>query len=104
MNLIKISIVLSTIILSPLSNAACSQTNNKLTSLVGLDSANGVVYANLTSSLNQCSCSSVRFNPAKTDTKMALGILLAAKMAEKEVRIDLTDENDCNSAYRVYIQ
>lgn len=82
----------------------CIQNNNELLNLVGLDSASGVVYATTTSSSNECSCSHVRFKPENTDTKMALSVLLAARMAGKEVRIDLIDASDCNSAYRVYLE
>lgn len=91
-------------VFSNLTYAACTQTDNKLGSLVGLDSQGGMVYANVSSVSNQCACSSVRFKPNNTDVKMALSVLLSAKMAEKEVRVDLLDEGDCNSAYRVYVE
>lgn len=56
------------------------------------------------SSSGQCSCATIRFTRANTYIKMVLSILLAAKMAEKKVRIDFLDVNSCNSAYRVYVQ
>ena len=87
-----------------LTNAYCVQTGNELNGLVGLDSSTGNIYANTSSIKNQCSCSEVRFKVANTDTNMALGILLAAKMAGKTVRVDLNDPTDCNTASRVYIE
>lgn len=82
----------------------CVQNNNILSGLVGLDSSVGTIYASVSSSSNECSCTNVRFTEANTDTNAALSILLAAKMAEKKVRIDLLDKTNCNTAYRVYIQ
>jgi hypothetical protein len=70
--------------ISSLSYAACSQTGNDLNGLVGLDSSNGVIYTNLSSNENQCSCTYARFNPVNTDTKMEMSVLLAAKLAEKK--------------------
>lgn len=84
--------------------ATCSQNNNVLNGWVGLDSSAGTIYAKTTSSSNECSCVNVRFTQANTNTQMALSILLSAKMAGKEVRVDLLDGNDCNSAFRVYIE
>lgn len=88
-----------------LSNIAfgCTQDNNSI-AMVGLDSSAGTVYVSISSSSGQCSCTSVRFTSANTDTQMALSILMAAKLAEKKVRIDFLQANNCNSAYRVYIQ
>lgn len=83
---------------------ACTQNNNELNGLVGLDSSSGTIYASISSNTNECSCTNVRFTEANTDTKSALSILLAAKMADKKVRIDLLDKTNCNTAYRVYIQ
>ncbi|AQT59185.1 hypothetical protein [Cellvibrio sp. PSBB023] len=82
---------------------ACTQNNNSI-GMVGLDHPSGTVYVSVTSSSGQCSCSTIRFTSANTDTKMVLSILLAAKMAEKKVRIDFLDINNCNSANRVYVQ
>lgn len=81
---------------------ACTQNNNSI-GLVGLDHPSGTVYVNVISS-GQCSCTTIRFKSENTDTKMALSILLAAKMADKKVRIDFLDANNCNSANRVYIE
>lgn len=103
----KIEKAVQSLILLALScnaHSACVQNNNKLTGIVGLDGGNGLVYATTTSSSNECSCSNVRFRPENTDTKMALTVLLSAKMADKMVRIDLLDPNDCNSAFRVFVQ
>ena len=103
----KVSLLLIVIALSAYSQACaaetCSQNRNELNGLVGLDSRAKTVYASVLSSSNECACSSVRFLEANTDTKMALSVLLAAKMANKKVRVDLLDKNDCNSAYRVYV-
>lgn len=85
-------------------NSVCVQNNNELTGLVGLDGGNGLVYATTTSVNNECACARVRFRPENTDTDKALSILLSAKMANMKVRIDLLDENNCDSAFRVYIQ
>jgi len=82
----------------------CTQNNNSLTGLVGLDNAGGTIYATTSSTNNECLCSNVRFLPSNTDTKAVLSILLSAKMADKKVRIDLLAQGDCNSAYRIYIQ
>lgn len=87
-----------------LANASCVQTGNVLDGLVGLDSSTSTVYARTNSIKNQCSCSSVRFKFANTNTNMALSILLAAKMAGKTVRVDLNDPSDCNTASRVYVE
>lgn len=84
--------------------ASCTQNSNNLNGLVGLDSGAGNIYASIISTPNECGCRHVRFAPANTDTKSALSILLAAKMANKKVRIDLLDKTNCDTAYRVYIQ
>lgn len=84
--------------------AACAQYNNALDGLVGLDSSDGTVYAETDSSSNECSCTEARFTQANTDTQTVLSVLLPAKIAGKEVRIDFLDGNDCRSAYRVYIE
>ena len=83
--------------------AGCVQNNNKL-GLVGLDSSNGTIYAGVFDHDNACACNSFRFLAAKTDNKMALSVLLSAKMSGRRVRIDILDPADCNSAFRVYIQ
>jgi len=99
-----LSLVVLLMSFSQMIYAACSQNNNELTGLVGLDSSAGSVYAVTTSSSNECSCTAVRFSQVNTDTKMALSILVAAKMTNKKVRIDILDATDCNSGYRVYLQ
>ena len=100
----KIILMLPFIFFSHLNYAACVQNNNKLTGLVGLDSSSGNIYANLSSTSNECSCSYVRFKETSTDTNKTLSILLAAKMADKKVRVDISDENSCDTGYRVYVQ
>lgn len=82
----------------------CAQYGNRLTGIIGLDSSNGVIYTNISSSTNECSCTQARFHPDNTDTDKALSILLAARLAEKTVRIDFLEGQGCNSATRVYIQ
>lgn len=75
--------------------------------MVGLDSGgvDGLVYSGVsTSSTQTCNCTSVRFHPDRTNTDKALSILLAAKLAGKKVRVDLQEEGNCNTAYRVYMQ
>jgi len=81
----------------------CVQNNNKV-GLVGLDSPLGTVYAGVSEHDNKCGCASFRFTDANTDKDMALSILLAARMSQKKVRIDLLDSTNCDSAYRVYIE
>lgn len=83
--------------------AGCVQNYNELSGLVGLDNPNGTVYADVKSASKECGCTNVRFYPTGTNTEMALSILMAAKVAGKKVRIDISDEDNCNSAYRVYI-
>lgn len=82
---------------------ACMQQNNTI-GMVGLDHPSGTIYVKVLSSSNECSCTGVRFTSANTDVEKALSILLAAKLADKKVRIDFLDANNCNSAYRVYLQ
>ena len=104
-NLVKIAFLSMVAMYSQVSFAEpCSQNNNTLSGLVGLDSSSGTIYAVISSNTNECSCTTVRFTEGNTDTKSALSILLAAKMANKLVRIDLLDKTSCNTAYRVYIQ
>ena len=85
---------------------ACTQNNNRLTGLVGLDGEGKgeTIYATTSSSTNECSCGYVRFSSQNSNTEMALSILLSAKMAAQEVRIDFLQEGNCNSAYRVYVE
>lgn len=83
--------------------ATCAQNNNKL-GLVGLDSSNGIVYARVSDHDNACGCNEFRFMPDNTDTKMALSVLLSARVSSRRVRIDVLDPTNCNSAHRVYIQ
>ncbi|TVZ37143.1 hypothetical protein P886_1484 [Alteromonadaceae bacterium 2753L.S.0a.02] len=81
----------------------CAQSNNKV-GFVGLDSAGGAIYVDVSEHSNQCGCNYVRFYPENSDTDKVLSILLAARLTEKRVRIDINDSNSCNSGYRVYIQ
>lgn len=104
-NAIKIGfLLLSGLACSEAISAMCTQYNNALNGLVGLDSGSGRLYAAVSSSSNECSCDQFRFKPEDTDVNMALSILLSAKMADKKVRIDLDDATDCNTAVRVYVQ
>jgi len=82
---------------------ACSQYNN-VVGFVGLDNPNGSVYVSVAEHNNACNCSNIRFYDSNTDTDKALSILLAARFSDQRVRIDIADENDCDSGYRVYIQ
>ena len=101
-SIIKFIFIPLTFISSTVYATGCTQSNNKI-GLVGVDHTNGTIYAGVSQHNNGCSCSSVRFTPANADEKSVLSVLLAAKLAEKKVRIDLKDNNNCNSAYRVYI-
>ncbi len=100
---LKLLLLSASLFLSQLTYAICVQNNNSLNGLVGLDNSKGMVFATTISSTNECSCRHVRFREQNTDTKMALSILLSAKVTNQKVRIDLLDEGDCNSAYRVYL-
>ncbi|GAB1624098.1 hypothetical protein AAOGI_41480 [Agarivorans albus] len=80
----------------------CVQNYNTI-GLVGLDNPNGSLFASVSGHNNGCGCNYVRFYSKNTDTDKALSILTAAKLANKKVRIDLSDKNNCNSAYRVYL-
>ncbi|KDM92835.1 hypothetical protein [Photobacterium galatheae] len=102
--MMKLSLILACTVYSQASLAeACSQNYNELPDLVGLDSSSGRIFASVRSSTNECSCTHVRFTKENTDTNTALSILLAAKMANKKVRVDLKDKTDCDTAYRVYV-
>ena len=104
---IKFFLILITFAMFGASNAFAKggvQTKNKLPNLLGLDSASGTVYATVSSTQNQCNCKAVRFTPGRTNTEMALSILLAAKLSKKTVRVDLLEEGNCTSAYRVYLE
>ena len=84
--------------------ATCVQNDNTLSGLVGLDGSNGQVYAKIESTSSaHCGCTSVRFKHEFTDVNMALSLLLSAKIANQKVRIDLLNEGNCDSAFRVYI-
>ncbi|GAB2195974.1 hypothetical protein [Sessilibacter sp. MAH4] len=90
---------------SSLSQAFCEQNRNELNGLLGLDSNTGTIYATITKSNNQCSCTQARFSSTVTPhTQEALSILLSAKLAGKTVRIDFADPTDCNTATRVYLE
>ena len=84
--------------------AYCAQNNNELSGLVGVDGKDGMVYATVSSDTNECSCTSVRFKEVNADTDKVLSVLLAAKVSNVKVRVDLLDPADCNSAQRVYMQ
>ena len=106
MNMYKtmlIILMISGLLLPGSVSAFCTQNNNKI-GLVGLDSPDGMVFAAVGGHDNKCGCNAFRFQVKNTDTKMALSILLAARMSGKRVRIDAIDETDCNSAQRVYVQ
>ena len=103
-NFIKIVVIVTLASVCHVAYSACSQNNNKLHFLVGVDSGSGNVYASLSSTTNECSCSYVRFSTLNTDTKMVLSVLLAAKLAEREVRVDFRDAASCDSGYRVYLK
>lgn len=85
------------------SAGACTQTNNKV-GFVGLDSSGGSIYVDVSEHSDQCGCNYVRFLPENADTDKVLSILLAARLAEKRVRIDINNSESCNTGYRVYLQ
>jgi len=106
MGVIKIVVGLCIVVLSTanvFAASACVQADNKV-GLVGLDNSNSTVYVSTPVSNNGCNCTNFRFSKVNTDTSMALSLLLSAKISGKSVRIDLLDETNCNSAYRVYLQ
>ena len=84
--------------------ALCVQRHNTI-GMVGLDSGqSGVVYASVSNHDDACGCNDYRFKPENTDTKSALSILLSAKVSGQAVRVDVQDSNDCNTAFRVYLE
>ena len=85
-------------------SSTCIQDKNKI-KMVGLDSRQSTIYASVAESNNACGCRSFRFSEENTggNNKMALSILLTAKATGKLVRVDLLDESNCNSAFRVYL-
>lgn len=83
--------------------SACIQTNNTV-GLVGSNMGSNVAYASLSGGSKQCSCNEVRFNDTNADVKTAVSILLAAKMGDKTVRVDMPSSGDCDSAYSVFIE
>ena len=102
LRLITMVAVLSILGISNAFAAMCVQNQNKI-HLVGLDSSNGIVFAQVTDHNNGCGCNYFRFAPENTDTKMALAVLLAAKTSGITVRIDALAAKNCNSGYRVYL-
>lgn len=104
-NIIKTVLLSGLAIYSQVSfSESCAQGNITLKGWVGLDSSSGTIYATLSSNNNKCPCNEVRFTEKNTDAKTALSILLAAKLADRKVRIDFLDKTNCNSGYRAYIQ
>ena len=99
----KILFFVAFVLFSDMASAYCAQNNNKLDGLVGVDSKDGMVYANLSSPTEECGCTSVRFKESNADTDKVLSILMTAKLSDKKVRVDLLDPEDCNSAQRVYL-
>lgn len=104
MNTVLKGLLFITLLLSSTlaSSASCVQTNNSI-GLIGLDGRN-IIYSGVSDHSNQCGCTNFRFKEIYTDHKVALSVLMSAKMSNKKVRIDILDETDCNSAYRVYVQ
>ena len=103
-NLYKILIASSAFLMSQnIYAASCAQTSNVI-GLVGLGNPDGKIYAGVSGHNNQCGCDIFRFSAKSTDTKAALSILLSAKMANKKVRIDLSDDTDCDSAIKAYVE
>ena len=83
----------------------CAQQQN-VVGFVGMDGVSGgkgQIFVTVSGHNNDCGYDYFRFRAANTDVDQALSILLAAKMANKKVRIDLIDKADRNTAYRVYI-
>lgn len=103
MKIVTIVILVSAALCSEAFAALCVQTNNQV-GLTGLDSANGIITARVTGHDNQCGCNEFRFQPTDTDVDAALSILITAKLSNIPVRIDVPNFNDCNSAFRVYLQ
>jgi len=101
---IKYTLLMLSLGLSQITNAAtCAQTGNAL-ELTGLD-GNGKVYVSVSEHNNECGCNAFRFtkDPVNDETAYFLDVLLAAKKDYRKVRIDLADDQDCNSANKVFI-
>lgn len=101
--IIKSMVLIVCLSVTLIANALCVQTNNKI-GLTGLDNTNGQLYAGVAESSNQCGCQEFRFKENATDLDAALSLLIAAKLSDKLIRVDISDPNDCNSAIRVYLQ
>lgn len=99
---IKSVLMAASLSFAHLAYADCTQTNNFLSGLVGLEGQDGALYADLVSAMAECSCATARFQPQHTDTKMALSILLSAKMAGKTVQVGFME--GCDTAYRLYME
>jgi len=87
---------------------ACAQTGNNLTGLVGLgtqaDSNDERIFAQLQNSDGQCGCNVARFVNENVNTKAVLGVLLTAKATSSTVRIDFLDRDNCDTAYRAFVE
>lgn len=83
--------------------ARCQQTDIELVGTMGVTET-GAIYVTTRESNRQCGCNNMRFSPARANTDHVMSVLLAARLANKKVRIDLENASNCNTAYRVYIQ
>jgi hypothetical protein len=82
---------------------SCVQNGIRLEGLMGVD-GNGNLFADTRRSNNQCNCRQVRFHQSRADLDQVLSVLIAAKLSEQPVRIDLQDGKNCNTAWRVYLE
>jgi len=82
--------------------AYCSQQGTVL-GKVGIDERKVVAEVLEVSTTRDCGCRAVVFDDARTDSGMAMSILLTAKMVDKQVRIDFADGPICDAGIRVYI-
>jgi hypothetical protein len=102
MKLISVTAFLSFALVSSSVFAQCSQSNNEI-SLMGVESSK-VIYAELGSHSNECSCNHARFNVDDVDTDKVLSLLMSAKLSGNRVRIDFLDVQSCDGAVSVYLQ
>lgn len=97
--------LLATILLAPAALAEpCTQPLNKVV-YTGVESAAGQIFVHIEdqSPTAGCGCGNFRFSPANVDTDKVLAILLEAKKLGRNIRVDILDALDCDTAYRVYI-
>ena len=85
--------------------AICSQFDNRV-DFMGYDGSNLRLYVEVSGHDNNCGCSFFRFKEANLDIRVALAILLSARLMDQTVRIDVKDPAgpNCNEAVKIFLQ